>query len=44
MMSEKYKNGNLLGALLTGLRSNLKGRSRINYSSITYIAEKINKS
>jgi 2-polyprenyl-3-methyl-5-hydroxy-6-metoxy-1,4-benzoquinol methylase len=43
MMSEKYKKGNIVNAILTGLRSNLKGRNKLNYSSITYVAEKINK-
>jgi hypothetical protein len=42
-MSEKSKKGNILNAMLTGLRSNLKAKNKLNYSSITYIAEKINK-
>jgi 2-polyprenyl-3-methyl-5-hydroxy-6-metoxy-1,4-benzoquinol methylase len=44
MMSEKYKNGNIISAFLTGLRSNLKAKKNLSYSSITYIAKKIKNS
>jgi 2-polyprenyl-3-methyl-5-hydroxy-6-metoxy-1,4-benzoquinol methylase len=44
MMSEKYKNGNIFNAVITGLKSNIKGKNKLNYSSIIYVAEKITKS
>lgn len=42
MLSEKYKKGksNLLSAFLTGLKSNSKAHSIMNYSSLIYILEK----
>lgn len=42
LLSEKYKNGSMrpLQAFLTGLRSNLKGRSKKNMSSLVYVLKK----
>ncbi len=46
MLSEKYKNGKkntpkgMRSAFLNGLRSNFKGKSTGNYSSLIYIAQK----
>lgn len=45
MLSEKYKNGNVLSAtgltkgVFQGLRSNLKAHTKTNYSSLLYIAK-----
>jgi 2-polyprenyl-3-methyl-5-hydroxy-6-metoxy-1,4-benzoquinol methylase len=40
MMSEKYKNGNLIKGILNGFISNMKAGTEKNYSSVIYIAEK----
>lgn len=40
MLSEKYKKGNSLSGVITGLRSNIKARKSRNYSSLIYILRK----
>jgi 2-polyprenyl-3-methyl-5-hydroxy-6-metoxy-1,4-benzoquinol methylase len=42
MMSEKYKNGSTLKGIMNGLISNMKSGKEKNYSSVIYVAEKIN--
>jgi 2-polyprenyl-3-methyl-5-hydroxy-6-metoxy-1,4-benzoquinol methylase len=40
MLSEKYKKGSFLNAMINGLRSNIKGSQTINHSSLIYILSK----
>ena len=40
MLSEKYKKGNVFNAASNGFVSNLKGRKKMNYSSLIYIFSK----
>lgn len=40
MLSEKYKKGSFLNAMINGLVSNIKGSNNINHSSLIYILRK----
>jgi 2-polyprenyl-3-methyl-5-hydroxy-6-metoxy-1,4-benzoquinol methylase len=43
LLSEKYKSGsmNYVKAFLTGLKSNLKAKEAVNYSSVIYVFKKV---
>lgn len=43
MLSEKYKNGSFLNAMINGLISNIKGSGSKNHSSLIYILRKNQK-
>jgi len=40
MLSEKYKKGSFLNAMINGIVSNIKGSSKINHSSLIYVLRK----
>jgi 2-polyprenyl-3-methyl-5-hydroxy-6-metoxy-1,4-benzoquinol methylase len=40
MLSEKYKGGNFISGIITGLRSNINAKNNRNYSSLIYILKK----